>query len=312
MSVFRVKHQRDYVVIHKGALENPNLSFKAKGLWAYCMSRPDDWHFHISHLKTVSKEGEDAIYSAVKELISEGYCHRMQPNKGKGEGNGRGCFQSMDYFIYETQQPVNSNNLSQTDFPDAVNPPPSNPALLSIDSNQVLITKHVCKSAGGDPPFDVENSPLCDEKEEALEVVKEILDLPSRIEKLHPDGVTKVTCILTEVFLTSLNLKKDWTTKEIHEAWRALHTTTSRVSDAMRYISGVITQIRNVKKAKHLKKKELECQPQQKNLTSTPTTSENFKETSSETSMKQQPSQKSLWQMMEEAGLCHGLSPTLA
>ena len=73
MSIIRVKHDKNYVCIHKGALEDPNLSFKAKGLWAYCMSRPDDWEFHVSHLASVSKEKECAIYSALKELKREGY-----------------------------------------------------------------------------------------------------------------------------------------------------------------------------------------------------------------------------------------------
>lgn len=131
MTVIRVKHTDQYVVIKKSALEDPKLSFKAKGLWAYCMSRPNDWHFNISHLSTVSKEGEHAIYSAIKELIDAGYAIRIQQNKGKGEGNGRGSFGTTDYIVYEDCQIKNSFTLP--DFPDAGNSDPSNQALLSID-----------------------------------------------------------------------------------------------------------------------------------------------------------------------------------
>ena len=124
MSVLRVKKTENFVVLHKGALENPNLSFKTKGLWAYCMSRPDNWEFHVSHLATVSKDGEDAVYSAIKELIENGYCERIQENNGK--------FGKMDYYIHET--PINIKEiLPQPDFPRAGSPIAGNPALLSID-----------------------------------------------------------------------------------------------------------------------------------------------------------------------------------
>ena len=125
MSVLRIKHQKDYVVIHKSALEDPNLSFKAKGLWAYCMSRPDDWEFHVSHLKTVSQDGKAAIYSAINELISCGYCRRIQTRNG-------GKFDSYDYEVHEIKiiSPL-------TDFPRTENPRTENRTLLSKEGNQV-------------------------------------------------------------------------------------------------------------------------------------------------------------------------------
>ena len=121
MSVIRVKHQKNYVVINKNVLEDPTLSFKAKGLWTYCMSRPDDWEFHVCHLATVSKDGEDAIYSAIKELEIQGYVKKMQRSEG-------GRFTSVDYEISEIKI-----ILPLRDFPDAVFPDAENPALLSND-----------------------------------------------------------------------------------------------------------------------------------------------------------------------------------
>jgi len=134
MAVFRVKKTKDYVSIHKQALEDPRLSFKAKGLWAYCMSRKDDWVFHISHLITVSKEKKSAIYNALKELEKAGYIKKMQPIKE----NGR--FDSVDYEIYEISKIKIISPL--TDFPHADNPHADNQPLISIDNNKDrLITK---------------------------------------------------------------------------------------------------------------------------------------------------------------------------
>lgn len=132
MTVFRIEHQKNYVTISKLALENPRLSYKAKGLWAYCMSRPNDWEFHISHLQTVSKEGEDAVYSAVKELINEGYCERIQKNEGRGKGGGRGSFDTVKYIIHEA--PI-KKNFTQPENPGAEDSDAENPALLNTDSS---------------------------------------------------------------------------------------------------------------------------------------------------------------------------------
>ena len=124
MSVIRIKKTENFVVLHKRALEDPRLSFKAKGLWAYCLSRPNDWTFHVTHLATVSKEGTDAIYSAIKELIECGYARKIQEVKG-------GKFQKVDYEIFETCQI--QEILPLRDFPYTEDPQTENPPLLSID-----------------------------------------------------------------------------------------------------------------------------------------------------------------------------------
>jgi hypothetical protein len=151
MSVIRIKHDKNYVCIHKGALEDPNLSFKAKGLWTYCMSKPNDWEFHVNHLTTVSKDGEDAIYSAIKELIEYGYMKKIQANVG-------GKFQSVDYEVYETPQLKKS--LPHRDFPDAGFPDAGNPALVSNDSSLVSNDKH--RKGSAPPPVSAEAESLCD------------------------------------------------------------------------------------------------------------------------------------------------------
>lgn len=125
MSVLRVDHQKNYVVISKEALEDQKLSFKAKGLWAYCMSRPNDWEFHVSHLSKVSQDGEDSIYSAIKELVKEGYCDKVQ-------GKEKGRYTSVDYEVREIKI-----ILPQPEKQDTEKQRTENPALLSNEDNQI-------------------------------------------------------------------------------------------------------------------------------------------------------------------------------
>lgn len=80
MSVIRVNHNREnpFVQLNRSALWDENLSLRAIGLWARCMSRPDDWTFRIRELIKTSKEGRTAIYTTIDELIKHGYCIRME------------------------------------------------------------------------------------------------------------------------------------------------------------------------------------------------------------------------------------------
>lgn len=64
--------------------EDQNLSCKAKGFIGYCLTKPENWHFHISHLVKMLKEGEKAIYSMINECIEQGYALRFQKRREDG------------------------------------------------------------------------------------------------------------------------------------------------------------------------------------------------------------------------------------
>ena len=111
-------------MLNKRMLEDKNLSLKAKGLLAYCMSKPDGWQFNIIQMASVLKEGKEAISSGFQELIEGGYCFR-QRNR-----NDKGIFENSDYVLYET--PENAENLKekvpQPGFPDVDLPAPAEAA----------------------------------------------------------------------------------------------------------------------------------------------------------------------------------------
>lgn len=80
MSVIRVVHNKEnpYVQLNKEALWDERLSLKAIGLWARCMSRPDNWRFNIQELVNKCKEGRRAVDSTIHELIEFGYAVRLE------------------------------------------------------------------------------------------------------------------------------------------------------------------------------------------------------------------------------------------
>ena len=78
MTTFRVQHNKHnpYAIVDKGFLDNPNLTAKAKGIFAYLLSKPDNWRVHLNHLVTVFQDGHTAIRSGLKELQAAGYLVR--------------------------------------------------------------------------------------------------------------------------------------------------------------------------------------------------------------------------------------------
>ena len=57
-------------------LTDPNLSLKARGLLSVVFSFQDDFVFSIRTILSATKERETAIYSAIRELIDNGYCKK--------------------------------------------------------------------------------------------------------------------------------------------------------------------------------------------------------------------------------------------
>lgn len=99
MSVIRVKkHEKNFVILYKTILEDPDITLKAKGLWAFCMAKPDDWEFSLKQLQYTLLEGRKALTNAIDELMAHGYCKRIQ-NK-----DDQGRWTTVDYEIFELSE----------------------------------------------------------------------------------------------------------------------------------------------------------------------------------------------------------------
>lgn len=66
-------------------LNNSEVSFRAKGLYAFINSKPQDWDFSIESIALQNKEGKDAIRSAIKELEANGYLIRQKYKDSLGQ-----------------------------------------------------------------------------------------------------------------------------------------------------------------------------------------------------------------------------------
>lgn len=85
MMIYRVVKKQNFVVLDKAFLNDGQLSWKAKGLLAYMLSLPDDWHFRLADLATRSKCGREATASILAELIEAGYLQKVQKRAKDGK-----------------------------------------------------------------------------------------------------------------------------------------------------------------------------------------------------------------------------------
>lgn len=98
MKRIRVEKNKNYTTISNVFLRDERLSLKAKGFLAMIMSLKDDWDFTIEGFVKITKEGESAIYTAIKELKDFGYCkeEKIRDEKKRIVGN--------EYTFYEEPQ----------------------------------------------------------------------------------------------------------------------------------------------------------------------------------------------------------------
>ena len=134
-TIFRRAKDRDnpFVMIDKNVFENPDLSWKAKGLMGYLLSRPDDWTVRMGDLVKRSPDGMASVRTTVNELIDHGYMTRERIQ------TDHGWFQ-WTIEVYETPIAPSTENPSM-DKPSMDNPQVENHTLVISDLTETECTK---------------------------------------------------------------------------------------------------------------------------------------------------------------------------
>ena len=92
----RVKKVGNFTMISSKLLRNKELPNKLLGFLLKVLSLPDYWHFSMSGLKKICKEGKTAVHNAVNKLIDLGYLVRTQLRSNESVYN---CFEYVYSFF---------------------------------------------------------------------------------------------------------------------------------------------------------------------------------------------------------------------
>lgn len=80
----KITIEKRYGTVSNSLLNNPEVTFKAKGIFAYIQSKPDDWDFSAERIAGQTKEGLGAVKSGLRELERSGHLIRRRVNNNKG------------------------------------------------------------------------------------------------------------------------------------------------------------------------------------------------------------------------------------
>lgn len=276
MTVLRIKHNREnpYVQINKVGLFDSSISLKAKGLWAQCLARPDDWQFHVKELATHCKEGERAIYSAIDELIENGYALRIDSYE-KGE-DGRFCSRNCEYIIYEFKLTEEERLLEIEKFKKSFrNCSFGRVRECSVGSKEDSLLYILKKEENNTVcSVDPETGPTLalnradsknDYEREASQMPEDPCIPSVKIKDFSgQESIVKID----DLFKWSILKRKNWTTQEIQECWKILCSYKGPIRESFRFCEGTIEKMRVIKQAnawKNKKQKEEKCQTTYKN-----------------------------------------------
>lgn len=121
---------------------DPRLSWKAKGIYTYLLSRPHGWEMRLADLVNRSKDGRESTVAGLRELEDAGLITRVQARDEAGR---------MGSATITVRIPIlnESNELSpQTGFPSTVKPITDN----TTHSNTDLRKKDLRKK-DQEPPY---------------------------------------------------------------------------------------------------------------------------------------------------------------
>jgi DNA-binding transcriptional regulator GbsR (MarR family) len=98
------KPTHPYGYVANTIINNENLSFNAKGVYLYILSKPDSWDFSHERIAKSSTTSRHAVRSAIQELEDRGLLKRKKLKTGR-----------MVYFIVD---PVYEQTISKSQSPN--------------------------------------------------------------------------------------------------------------------------------------------------------------------------------------------------
>jgi len=121
----KLKILNKYATVPNELLNDSVISLKAKGMYAYIQSKPENWDFSAERISKQLKEGLPSVKSALQELELNGYLvrRRFQNNKG---------FWEVEYILNENptiQNPTAENLIAGN--PTKENPTVGKPTNIS-------------------------------------------------------------------------------------------------------------------------------------------------------------------------------------
>lgn len=124
-TIIRAPRRNRYLVLDQRIIDDTRLSWAARGMLAYLLSRPDNWEVRVKDLQRRGNLGRDGTYKLISDLRSTGYVEFQQAR------DARGCIRGGSYIVREIPNPPHPES-PDTDMPEPAAPYPVDPEALPI------------------------------------------------------------------------------------------------------------------------------------------------------------------------------------
>ena len=130
MPIIRSKTDSNYFVMHNATAQDDGLSWEARGMLAYLLSKPEGWRTNLTDLTRQSGAGKDKCRRIMDDLIKAGYVERIEVRES-------GKFARYDFHVFDTSQGAKPATIEpemadtpEPAKPEAAKPEPANPTLI--------------------------------------------------------------------------------------------------------------------------------------------------------------------------------------
>jgi hypothetical protein len=143
-----------FYILDRKIAEDERMSWAARGMLIFLLSKPDNWEVSVKHLINQTKNAvgksssRDAVRVILKELETIGYLQIDQARQSTGR------FEGIAYIVHESpvpaklcdavpgpENPAAEDNSPETDFPAPVAPASAKPAAENPDLISIEKTK---------------------------------------------------------------------------------------------------------------------------------------------------------------------------
>lgn len=177
----RKEYSKGFTTTSNTIIRDERLTWKARGIFNYLWSMPDDWDFYAKEVAKHAKDGIHSLDSGLEELAKYGYLERTRLRDKKGR------FGAPVWVLHDDPADVQK---PKCDFPILDNPILEKPIL----ENRTLLNKYLTKETS------------TNEIQEERDVYKAPLDKKEKLSFIRwPDSLGAMTDLISKLLLDAFD-----------------------------------------------------------------------------------------------------------
>lgn len=179
MTRIKKDYSKGFTTLNNVVLRDKRLSWKARGIFSYLWSMPDDWDFYETEVAKHATDGRASLRSGLGELTKFGYLERTRSR------NKNGKFGAPVWILHDEPS---DDRKPMFDFPTLEKPTLEKPTL----ENRTLLNKYLTKETS------------TNEIQEERDVYKAPLDKNEKLSFIRwPDSLGVMTDQITRLLLSA-------------------------------------------------------------------------------------------------------------